>query len=372
MAAKWSSDVPQSSAPIGVLIRASDNRLLIKSWHLPLSVPGAVTGVRQMSVGNASPTQGSLAVSAGEWPFPVVEDDANRTKVSGSGTVVVSGNLLPMQSAGAKATASCQWEFSKGVASSPGMNVTPAGPEMLHISPRPTIDRERLPPSSQGTAANSTSSSQTQAGNASSSQNQTSDAPSMNPPTPTPAPGTIKLQWTALASTGSAVDSYEIDVDSGSGTTQQTIAAPTAAATVPLAACPYPNATCRAPKTARFRVRAHSSAGYGPYSDYTQWVRPLSSYAGDNVSSIWTAKQCTGCHTQGSRLDLSGTTQQSYANIAKANVSTTPASNSLLLTCPTGNGPCGTNASHPGGKSFGQGSPEYWLILQWLTDGRQL
>ena len=117
MAAKWSSNVPPISAPIGLLVRASDNRLLIKSWHLPLSAPGAVTGFRQMGVSAASPTQSALAVSATEWPFPDVEDDATSTNVSGSGTVVVFGNLLPMQSASAKETANCKWQFSKGGAS---------------------------------------------------------------------------------------------------------------------------------------------------------------------------------------------------------------------------------------------------------------
>jgi hypothetical protein len=359
MAAKWSSNVPPIGAPIGLLVRASDNRLIIKSWHLPLSVPGAVTGVRQMSVGTASPTQSILAVSATEWPFPDVEDDASSTNVSGSGTVVVFGNLLPMQSASAKGTANCKWQFSKGGAPSPGLQLTSPGPAILNTSPQPGIPREQQPPSTRGMTSTS------------SSQNQAGDAPSMNPPTPTPASGSIKLQWTAPTSTGGAVDSYGIDVDSGNGTKQQTIAAPATTATLAVAACPYPNQTCQSPKTLRFRVRAHSSAGYGPYSDYTQWVRPLTSYAGDNVNSIWAAKQCASCHGQSSRLNLSGTAAQSYASIVNANIISTPTTNSLLLTCPTGNGLCGGNhTSHPGGELFGQNSIEFWLILQWLNDGR--
>jgi hypothetical protein len=113
-AAQWSSAVPNTNAPIAIFIRASDKRLIIKLWHSQLSVPGAITGIRQVSTAGAAPTQSTIGNAGWEWPFPAIEDVGTSTSVVGSGTIVVSGGLLPMGSPAVNATATCKWQFSKG------------------------------------------------------------------------------------------------------------------------------------------------------------------------------------------------------------------------------------------------------------------
>ena len=291
IAARWSSHVAPMSAPIAILIRASDNRLIIKSWHLPMSVPAALSTVREVSAGNASPTQTNLASSAGEWPFPVVEDDAASTHIRGSGTVIVTGNLLPMQTASAKGTADCQWQFSKGAAATPGVALNSASQALLPLSTEPESNHERPLPIAVRTGSPSTTQNQT-------GMNQAGQDP------------------------GSAAAGPQSSTQNG-----------------------------------------------------TQLARPLTSYSGDNVSGIWSAKQCTSCHRQGSKLNLSGSSQNSYAGIMSAIAATPTAAESKLLTCPTGIGDCsggsGGYTSHPGGQNFALYTAEYSLILRWLQDGRQ-
>ena len=86
---QWNSTVPETSAPIAVFIRASDNRLVIKLWHAQLRSIGGVTGLRQISSGGSSPAQFPLGSDAYEWAFPIIEDIATSSNVNGSGTIVV-------------------------------------------------------------------------------------------------------------------------------------------------------------------------------------------------------------------------------------------------------------------------------------------
>jgi hypothetical protein len=121
VATQWNSNVPGISAPIAVFIRASDNRLIIKSWHSQLTAPGAITGVRQLAG-----AQTNLTLTATEWSFPVIEDASTSTSVSGSGTMVVPGSLMPMQFASASGTANCSWQFSKGASGASGQAIPAA------------------------------------------------------------------------------------------------------------------------------------------------------------------------------------------------------------------------------------------------------
>ena len=256
-----------------------------------------------------------------------------------------------------------------GVATSPlsSATVTPLSPMQLSMVPSTATSTQPSSGSGQQSSGTQTSSS----ASGSSTQNQTVSALTMSPPTPTLAgPATVRLNWTAPANPGSTIDFYNIEINSGAGTTQLTFAAPATTATVSSPACPYPNVNCISPgNTVRFRVRAHNSAGYGAYSNYTTPVRPLVSYSADNVQSIWSAKQCTTCHMQGAKLDLSGTAANSYAEIQKAKAVTSPAANSSLLACPSTNAACA--GSHPGAQNFSNPSMEYALILQWIQDGAQ-
>ena len=115
LAAQWTTKVPETSAPIAVFVRASDNRLIVKLWHSQLRAPGAITGVRQVVSASVPSTQTSIGLAAFEWPFPVIEDVSNSSSISGSGTIVISGTLMPMQAATVNGTATCKWQFHKGV-----------------------------------------------------------------------------------------------------------------------------------------------------------------------------------------------------------------------------------------------------------------
>jgi len=112
--ARWNANVPAISAPLAIFIRASDNLLVIKSYHAQLHAPGGLTGARQISTAGASPTQSAMALDVYEWQFPAIEDSPTSTNVSGTGTVIVAGSFMPMQSATASGTATCKWQFSKG------------------------------------------------------------------------------------------------------------------------------------------------------------------------------------------------------------------------------------------------------------------
>src|SRR5512146_2639789 len=80
-AAQWTISVTGMSAPLGVFVRVSDNRLVIKSYHAQLVAQGAVTGMRQISVAGAVPIQSSVQYAATEWVLPVIEDDPTSTSV---------------------------------------------------------------------------------------------------------------------------------------------------------------------------------------------------------------------------------------------------------------------------------------------------
>ena len=118
LAAQWPTKVPETSAPIAVFVRASDNRLIVKLWHSQLRAPGATTGVRQVVSAGVTSTQASIGLASFEWPFPVIADVSNSTGIGGTGTIVVAGTLMPMQAATANGTATCKWQFHKGVGDS--------------------------------------------------------------------------------------------------------------------------------------------------------------------------------------------------------------------------------------------------------------
>jgi hypothetical protein len=105
--ANWKTNVAPISAPLRVFVRASDNRLIIKPWHTQLQAAGTTTGTRVSATG-----QVAVQYSAFEWLFPAIEDVANSTNVSGSGTVPVATSSLPLAPPGTTGTAVCKWQLS--------------------------------------------------------------------------------------------------------------------------------------------------------------------------------------------------------------------------------------------------------------------
>jgi hypothetical protein len=117
VAARWNTSVPATNTSISIFVRASDKRLVIKSRHSQLINATGTVGQRQVSSPGSQPSQVQLATY--EWPFPAIDDVATSENVSGTGTVVVSGNIMPLQAAGARNTATCKWQFTKGATGSP-------------------------------------------------------------------------------------------------------------------------------------------------------------------------------------------------------------------------------------------------------------
>src|SRR5581483_7765093 len=67
---QWNNNVPGMNAPLAIFVRASDNRLIIKSWHPQLIAPAGTTAVRQING-----TQSSTPAAVSEWIFPQIEAD---------------------------------------------------------------------------------------------------------------------------------------------------------------------------------------------------------------------------------------------------------------------------------------------------------
>jgi len=111
--AQWTTNVQGMSAPIAVLIRASDGKRLIRSWHAQLRGGGAVSGSQQLTIDGKPQTPATISLEAFEWAFPVIQMPATQTTNSGSNSSKVTGRVGPMQPAGSQATASCAWSFGK-------------------------------------------------------------------------------------------------------------------------------------------------------------------------------------------------------------------------------------------------------------------
>jgi hypothetical protein len=114
LTAQWTTNASLSNAPIAVFVRASDGKLIIKSWHAQLRSPGGVTGSQKVVIsGVVQSPQGVISLEAFEWAFPAVEEVASSTSVDGSSTKATNGSVSPMQPGGSHGTATCTWQFLK-------------------------------------------------------------------------------------------------------------------------------------------------------------------------------------------------------------------------------------------------------------------
>lgn len=119
--AQWKTEAQGVSAPIAFTVRASDGRLLIKSWHPQLRVKGAVSGSQQVTLDGKAQPPVTIGLEAFEWSFPSLEQAATATQISGSSAPPVTGSVAPMQPAGAQATASCSWQLARGPLAAPAL-----------------------------------------------------------------------------------------------------------------------------------------------------------------------------------------------------------------------------------------------------------
>jgi hypothetical protein len=140
LAAKWTTSAQGLSAPIAVVARASDGRLLIKSSHAQLHPRGAVTGTQQVTIDGKMQPPGTISLEAFEWSFPVIDDVATITRTSGTSTAPVTGKVGPMQPANARGTVSCAWQFVRsGTTAAPPVPTTAASTTPATIVYQPTM-----------------------------------------------------------------------------------------------------------------------------------------------------------------------------------------------------------------------------------------
>jgi hypothetical protein len=365
--AAWKRAGAPIDTTLTILVRASDSRLLIKSSHSQLHAAGATIGLLSTVTAGAQPSQTVISSDVYEWRFPVIEVAGDSLDVTGTGTIVITGGLLPLQMASTNGTATCQWHFARGGSAPARVMKTP---DMAVLNPGLPMTEAPSP----GSAGGTTPAPSGSAGSAAASCS-TSAGPGAPQAMATPkaliGPGSVKLTWTDPAG-GGAIDFYEVESQpAGSGAaTHQTVRAPAKSVSLKLNACPYPAGNCSGAGGYTFRVRAHNGAGCGAYSSSTGNLRPLVSYVADNVAGIWTAGKCVQCHTgPKTTLDLSGPAAESYNRVGLYSARN-PANRDRLLACPTG-GSCSTpqSSSHPGGQGFSTTSQEYFLLLQWIQDG---
>jgi hypothetical protein len=122
--ASWTINAPAVSAPIASVIRASDGRLVVKSWHSQLRTRNAITGTQQLTINGRAQPQGHLGLEAFEWAFPVLEDSAAKVHLTGSSSAPSGAGVGPMQPAAARGTANCNWDLARRA----GTSLTPLPP----------------------------------------------------------------------------------------------------------------------------------------------------------------------------------------------------------------------------------------------------
>ena len=113
LAGQWVGNVQPMEDVLIIAVRPSDNRLVIRRWHLPLQAPGAISGAKQTSTPGGTPNQSQLSLAVYQWPFPTIEDSPTSTTVVGTGTTSVAGNMMPLHTPDG-VTGNCKWQFNKG------------------------------------------------------------------------------------------------------------------------------------------------------------------------------------------------------------------------------------------------------------------
>lgn len=111
--AQWTTTGSLPNATLGMFVRASDGKLVLKSVHAQLRVKGGVTGTQKLTInGVVQNPQAPISLEAFEWSFPGAEVAGSSTRISGSNTTATNGAVGPMQPGGSQGTAACTWNFA--------------------------------------------------------------------------------------------------------------------------------------------------------------------------------------------------------------------------------------------------------------------
>jgi hypothetical protein len=196
--AEWKRSVAAMSAPISVVVRASDGAILIGAGHAQLRAANAVTGTQEVRVDGKVTSHSQIGLEAFEYAFPSSQGAAKSTQVSGQKSDSPSGSFGPMQPAGSKVQVRCSWSFQQGGAagvpqsSSAASNATstPAGGGHPTLAPAGTAT-PTTPPT--GASSNQTIQAPGAGGNY--------RTPPVPPPSATPSDGNAIPRDSTPAST---------------------------------------------------------------------------------------------------------------------------------------------------------------------------
>ena len=153
---QWTTSVPSANAMIAIFLRASDQKLIIKTWHGQITVPNAVIGTKQVTQNGVTLPGGSFSHAAWEWAFPRIEVDVTGTVVTGSITSQADGGSAEVvhHYGGVPPNTTCQWQLASGgvavpVATPPaGGNAGPTlAPGAVSAMPQQPLTGVLLPPS---------------------------------------------------------------------------------------------------------------------------------------------------------------------------------------------------------------------------------
>ena len=125
--AQWTRSA-NMSAPISVVVRASDGRLLIRSGHAQLRPAGGIIGTQNRVIDGKPTSSTPIRSEAFEWAFPAIEGAAAGTHITGSTSGDVAGSFGPMQPAGSRTTAACSWDFARAGTTASAAPPAPATP----------------------------------------------------------------------------------------------------------------------------------------------------------------------------------------------------------------------------------------------------
>ncbi len=113
MSARWERNAPGVATKISVVVRASDQAILIGAGHTQLRAVGAVQGQQEVRVNGKITSQAKISLEAFEYTFPATQGAANVTQISGRKTESPVGSFGPMQPGGSKIQVKCSWDFRR-------------------------------------------------------------------------------------------------------------------------------------------------------------------------------------------------------------------------------------------------------------------
>ncbi|MGH8265118.1 MAG: hypothetical protein ACRETU_07565 [Steroidobacterales bacterium] len=113
MSARWERNAPGVATKISVVVRASDQAILIGAGHTQLRAAGAVQGQQEVRVNGKITSQAKISLEAFEYTFPATQGAANVTQISGRKTESPVGSFGPMQPGGSKIQVKCSWDFRR-------------------------------------------------------------------------------------------------------------------------------------------------------------------------------------------------------------------------------------------------------------------